>query len=352
MPKYIASVALLLFGLLLTISAYLSFISNRSPNIKVQFVNSRVGWIVGPRLLKTTDGGKTWTEIRHEDFGTFEGEYIGYGHRSLQFVDSATGVQLGGNVIAKSTDGGRTWTENLSIPKPADQDMPPQSLFFISPKVGWVVGEYVYGTNDVGRSWLALSRAPIGNDQRQRSMRIAPSYANYMPALWFSDAQNGLMARLDGEVYATTDGGKTWEKRWSVEKSITDMFFISAQDGWIVGNEGLVGITNDAGRTWTSIPPPTKANLTSVFFVNKLAGCAVGYGGEILYTKDGGVTWKRASITGLWTPSPLASVSFADELHGWSVGGNSDPFQPSLLSPSNVILATEDGGQSWKLVKL
>jgi photosystem II stability/assembly factor-like uncharacterized protein len=182
-------------------------------------------------------------------------------------------------------------------------------------------------------------------------MRIGPTYANYMPALWFSDVRNGLMARLDGEVYATTDGGKTWEKVWSVEKGITDMFFVSDRDGWIVGNEGLVAITKDGGRTWRSVPTSTKANLTSVFFVNKTVGCAVGYGGAILYTKDGGVTWKEASISGLWTPSPLASVSFADELHGWSVGGNSDPLEPALLSPSNVILATEDGGQSWKLIK-
>jgi photosystem II stability/assembly factor-like uncharacterized protein len=352
MPKYNAFSALFLGGLLLAMGTYVSCTSNSAPNIKVQFVNSQVGWIVGPRLLKTIDGGKTWTEVRHEGFGTFEAEYIGYGHRAIQFIDTNVAVQLGGNVIAKSLDGGRTWANGLTIPKHPAQDNPPESVFFISPDIGWVVGESVYGTNDGGRTWLELCPTPVGDSQRQRNMRIAPAYANYMPTVWFSDTKTGLMARLDGEIFSTADGGKTWEKTWSVDKSITDMFFTGAKDGWIVGNEGLVASTSDGGRTWRSIPLQTKANLTSVFFVNKLVGCAAGYGGEIWYTKDGGVTWKKASITGLLTPSPLASVSFADELHGWIVGGNSDSWEPSLLSPSNVILATEDGGQSWKLVKL
>lgn len=86
----------------------------KTPNIKVQFINSSVGWIIGPRLLQTTDGGRTWSVIRSEGFGTFQAESIGYGHRSIQFIDSAKGVQLGGNLIAKTTDGGRTWGEQSS----------------------------------------------------------------------------------------------------------------------------------------------------------------------------------------------------------------------------------------------
>jgi hypothetical protein len=138
--------------------------------------------------------------IRNEGFGTFKTDYIGYGHRSIQFIDSQVGVQLGGNVLAKTSDGGATWDDRLAIPKPPGQDNPPESVFFISPDVGWVVGEYVYHTTDAGRTWTPLCKTPVGNQQRQRAMRIAPSYADYMPAIWFSDAKSGLMARLDGNI--------------------------------------------------------------------------------------------------------------------------------------------------------
>jgi photosystem II stability/assembly factor-like uncharacterized protein len=87
-----------------------------------------------------------------------------------------------------------------------------------------------------------------------------------------------------------------------------------------------------------------------LFFINKEIGWAVGAQSTILYTKDGGLTWKQGSISGLLGAPPLASVSFVDELRGWAAGGNGegDPFSP--VSPSNVVLATQDGGQTWKSV--
>lgn len=223
---------------------------------------------------------------------------------------------MGGNVLAKTTDGGRTWTERFTVPKPVGQDIPPQSLFFISPEVGWVVGENVYHTTDGGRSWISLSKTPIGDHQRQRAMHIAPSYADYMPAIWFSDPEHGLMARLDGEVYSTKDSGKNWEMIWRIDKRITDMFFTSNQEGWIVGDGGFIARTNDGGKTWSSASTQTKADLTSIFFLNRQLGWTTGSESTILNTTDGGVTWRRSSIAGLLGSPPLASISFTDALHG------------------------------------
>jgi photosystem II stability/assembly factor-like uncharacterized protein len=56
----------------------------------------------------------------------------------------------------------------------------------------------------------------------------------------------------------------------------------------------------------------------------------------IYRTIDGGVTWKRASVSGSWQgDAGLNSVSFADSLHGWAVGGG------------GTILRTTDGGLTW-----
>jgi photosystem II stability/assembly factor-like uncharacterized protein len=342
-------VALASCGVLIIVGAVVCCTDSRNPNIKIQFVNSRAGWIVGARLLATTDGGRTWNVIRTEGFGTFDAEYIGYGHRSIQFIDSSTGVQLGGNVLAKTTDGGRTWSQRLTIPKSDGQDIP-QSLFFLSPEVGWVVGKYVYQTSDGGRHWVSLAKTPVGDHQRQRSMRIAPSYADYMPAIWFSDPKNGLMVRLDGEVYFTNDGGKTWEMTWRVDKRITDMFFTNDREGWIVGDGGFMARTDDGGKTWITLSAHTKADLTSIFFFNRQLGWATGSNRTIIYTRDAGETWGTALIDGIPESTPLASISFVDSMHGWAVGGNSDPMWPSLVAPSNIVLSTNDGGHTWRSI--
>lgn len=318
------------------------------PNVRVQFVNRDVGWIVGPRLLQTRDGGRTWKEIRSVGYGTEPSESIGFGHTQIQFITPASGVQLDLKKIVKTDDGGSTWLNHFPLPERRSSEVPSGSLFFLTPEVGWVVNEMVYRTTDGGRSWTELSAAPRGIYERQIAMRIAPTLANLIPALWFVNEQVGLMARRDGEVYRTGDGGTTWTKVWTVDSSITNIFFVNNQKGWVTGDRGFIARTTDGGLTWSKEPAPTSADLTCIFFINEQTGWAVGWGSTILYTRDGGSTWKNGSVSGLFRRPPLASVSFADELHGWAVGGYEQPASVSLFGPSNVILSTSDGGHTWQ----
>lgn len=316
--------------------------SAQSPNVEVQFVTPRVGWIVGPRLLQTTDAGRTWVELRREGYGTLEAEDIFQGRNWMQFVNPEVGFSVGGSGIAKTSDGGRTW-QSVVVTEGGDQSL--RSLFFISPREGWVVGTHVYYTDDGGSLWTRLSESPVGDESKQRSMGVAPTYAISNPALWFSDSKRGWMARLDGEVYRTGDGGRTWEIAWQTNKGITDLFFINGQNGWLVGSEGLVARTVDGGQTWSAVPTPAKADLTSVFFINKQTGCSGGHESTILCTKDGGATWKQASINGRSGSLLLAAVAFSDETHGWAVGGTGEP-----RAHANVVLTTDDGGQTWRAI--
>jgi len=59
----------------------------------------------------------------------------------------------------------------------------------------------------------------------------------------------------------------------------------------------------------------------------------VGYGGKILATDNGGMSWR---LVDSGTDVGLFSISFADDKHGWIVG------------QGGTILRSEDGGKSWK----
>ena len=331
----------------LTSSCY----SAGTPNIKVQFVNPRVGFIVGGRLWRTEDGGASWSVVRSGGFGTFKAEYVGYGHRAIQFVDPQFGVQLGPGLIAMTVDGGQTWSDQHPLPEPVNRQIAPQTVLFISRELGWVVGEFIYKTTDGARSWQVLSKMPLGDSQSEQDPKLG-TYTDFMPSLWFMDSNHGVMARVDGKIYLTDDGGVTWEKVFTSGKTIRDLIFLDDNSGWIVGSEGFMARTDDAGRTWKTVQSQSDVTLNSISFAGKLIGCVAGESATILCTNDGGITWRKSSINGLSTPTPLGSISLRDETHAWAVGGNSDPIKPSATAPSSLVIRSDDGGRNWYVVPL
>lgn len=61
-----------------------------------------------------------------------------------------------------------------------------------------------------------------------------------------------------------------------------------------VGTFGLIALSDDEGKTWRQAVGPTSVMLTAVNFVNEKKGFAAGHDGVILATTDGGETWKRS----------------------------------------------------------
>ncbi|WP_414719424.1 WD40/YVTN/BNR-like repeat-containing protein [Trinickia sp.] len=107
-----------------------------------------------------------------------------------------------------------------------------------------------------------------------------------------------------------------------------------------VGSHGIVVLSDDDGKTYRQARSvPVSAALSDVYFVDASHGWAVGQWGVIIATADGGETWKlqRADTS---TDQPLFSVYFADAHHGWAVG---------LWS---LMLETDDAGAHWRSVKL
>ena len=85
--------------------------------------------------------------------------------------------------------------------------------------------------------------------------------------------------------------------------------------------------------------------MARVSFVDASHGWAVGGRGTILHTRDGGDTWEEQASG---TDFVLEDVVFLDRRHGWAVGGWPRDYAVAIYGGMGVILATDDGGRTWR----
>ncbi len=104
-----------------------------------------------------------------------------------------------------------------------------------------------------------------------------------------------------------------------------------------VGERGHILHSDDAGKTWTQSRVPASANLTAAYFADAKHGWAVGHVEAILATSDGGDSWRLVHFEPE-NPQPLLDVCFADASRGVAVGAY------------GVVYVTTDGGSVWSQV--
>ncbi len=101
-----------------------------------------------------------------------------------------------------------------------------------------------------------------------------------------------------------------------------------------VGDQGIIVISTTQGASWQQVLVPTRATLTGVSFPDAQHGWAVGHGGVILATDNGGQSWHRQD-NGKEVDSVYLDVLFLDAAHGFIVGAY------------GRFLITGDGGKTW-----
>lgn len=100
-----------------------------------------------------------------------------------------------------------------------------------------------------------------------------------------------------------------------------------------VGERGNIVMSAD-GERWRQVKVPVQSTLTGVSFVDAKHGWAVGHDAAVLATVDGGKSWKLQHFAPE-AGKPLLNVLFTDERNGYAVGA------------FGLFLVTADGGASW-----
>ncbi|MBI2568672.1 MAG: hypothetical protein HYV63_16750 [Candidatus Schekmanbacteria bacterium] len=285
-----------------------------NPACDLAFADATTGFLSLGRtsvVYRTTDGGAHWGAAAKVQ-------------PSLPIADlsATTGLTVtmagDGGALGRSSDGGQSWELGDGGPT-----VPRLQLRMRDSERAWAAGPgpVVERTTDGGVSWELLSRRlplpPTPFDGPGEKVRIAT----------FGESYTWVLKDDPGRLWATTDGGETWELR-SAGACAESIAFGSELTGWCLG-PGLVYGTTDGGFSWSS-QAIGAAGGGALAAIDETHAWAVFEVGRVLKTANG-TTWQPVFATG---SGVRRGVSFFDSLSGWIAG--------------TPALRTTDGGATWQ----
>jgi photosystem II stability/assembly factor-like uncharacterized protein len=283
----------------------------------ISFADNATGYAFcsSAKVLKTTDGGATFTEIK--DFGDGSA-YSGY------FTSATTGYVPVGGVVNITTDGGTTWTSSTVTNKNLRDVVVSSAGIITAGDCG-----LIFGSSDNGTSWVSKVTS-VTSDHLKKIVALDD---NTLLAVGGSTT----IADTTGFILKTTDGGANWTKMGYNFKFQVYSIAVPTATTWYVGTgDNKMFKTTDAGATWTLQTTPitgTTHDFYDIKFVNENIGYAVGASGKIIKTTDGGANW--TSVTNPFGTNIIYSFALFDAQTLIAVGAGPN------------VQKTTDGGATW-----
>jgi photosystem II stability/assembly factor-like uncharacterized protein len=288
------------------------------------------GFLYGPRLFVSHDGGRRWTR-RAMPGAVIAVSAIGRSVWMLEDVCTAGRSRTGRCPVRLlvSLDGGRTWVPSRTLPSGAT----------VNPDLAQS------GAN--GQSWL---------------VRVSGS-AGYL----LSDPTDGkTLGGRTAPLWYTDDSGASWVARRVVcaERDAFSVVLSAAADGSLVAvcaGEPTAGfqpksssVSTNGGRTWAVHGPCTtdyacKTGVLSDGYLGEVdavtadTAYVIGPRNPLVFTHDGGLTWHVQTAVGYGNGSP-AQVVFFDRADGVVIG------RPNTATAPVNIWRTSNAGETWTAV--
>jgi|GEM_PF-3913852 len=312
---------------------------------------------LGAELLKTTDGGLTWTN----------NDLIG-------FLNS--GYRVGGPIVFTSPDSGFVcgflailFTENggdsLEIRGANILDPGMRDIQMLSPSEAWIAhtdglhhtvdGGYTWvsvafpGTGrPVTMNWLTPDSGYVGVDDSPGLFYTTDGGNNWAPASFdslvtnigvISFSPNGSTGLAWGNqgLFRSTDGGQSWV--WvELQYAANSIEFLD--NDIVLFSGGRIGRSVDGGLNWSYSQASVNIGVQKLAVANEDTVYIPSVNNLFFSSYDGGVTWQ---IDSLLPTNGMREMQFFDGLHGYGIRGN---------TPGRKLWTTEDGGRTWDKVDM
>jgi photosystem II stability/assembly factor-like uncharacterized protein len=235
-------------------------------------------------------------------------------------------------------------------------------VYFFNPREGWVLSMVgtagladIFRTTDSGGHWSLVTRLaiPAQFNLQGRLMMLSSSRGWFLPRY---DPANPPF------VYATRDGGATWQVQivkapngthFLANSEIEKLQFFNDLEGALVVSSGLCAsstcsgasvrwyayTTSDGGTHWsdpTQVPVSGAPIDVRIVFTDVKNGVAEDPAGRLLRTSDAGQHW---AVLAPGLPGWAYWFDFVDASHGWASS-----------SAGERLYRTTDGGANWTQV--
>ena len=266
----------------------------------------------------TQDGGSTWSRqgtLSVQGFNSSIGgtlDFLDAEHGWFSQVEAAAG--LAGTALFRTLDGGIHWSEVSAtsgavppggfgvIPRGCDA----LTAAFLSASTGWMTGTCVdgstplYVTRDGGLTWASAQlAAPTASSGEETS--FPPTFTSAAVGTLLIETESD--AGVSTSVFATSDGGLSWQQRSTIVGAPLADDFLDAGHGWLVtdgdgeGSAPDLHVTGDGGRTWTHLGAFPYVGLSLDFLTPEVGWAAADHGqldsgsSYVVETTDGGRSW-------------------------------------------------------------
>ncbi|PWS29543.1 oxidoreductase [Pedobacter yonginense] len=269
-------------------------------------VSNEVVWVSGSNgsVGKTTDGGLNWQWIKPKGYEKLD-------FRDIQAFDNQQAIIVNAGspaYILKTVDGGETWTESY---KNLDSAIFLDGMSFWDKNKGIIFGDPIQNkmqllkTTDAGKTWTDISsklKISLANGEAGFAASGTTIKTSAGGKVWI--ATGGMVSN----IYYSADYGESWQAfkcpilQGENSTGPFSMDFYTDKIGVVVGgnyvkdkeNSNNILLTNDGGKTWRKPQSPVYGYRSGVTYINSKTLIATGTSGTDVST-DGGNTWKHIS---------------------------------------------------------
>ena len=275
------------------------------------------------KIYQTADVGATWS-LRYTNPSANQP------WRQILFTSAAVGYVVGGSVgctgpacddprgrIVKTTDGGATWTSILPVRDGEVTSIAANSVGELFVVINGVSGQ-ILKSPDAGASWVPVASLPF------QLTKIAFDQQTGFCSGGLGGAGEG------GKIVRSRDDGRTWAVAVIVgDYRYLSELAVKAGVGYCVAGYSKVYRTADQGSSWrptsttrfsANVVQPLTSSSCLLLGAGTYSGGDFGvFNGSIRQTKDAGATWTESVLPGV---SPVNSASFYAPTAGYAVAGN------------------------------